>query len=187
VARGREAKALEIREVLIRRGQATDAAPLAAFAREIFDQTFGPHNDPEDMGTYMREAFGEAQQAGELADAGIVTLVAEVRGELAGYAQVSSRREPPARSGPGPVELMRFYVGTAWHGRGVAQALMRAVVESARDLGGQSLWLCVWGENARAVEFYRKCGFVETGTAPFQLGEDLQTDLVMARPLAASA
>ena len=186
MARGREAKALEIREALIRRGRATDAARLAAFAREIFDQTFGPHNDPGDMGTYMREAFGEAQQAGELADSGIVTLIAEVEGGLAGYAQVSSRREPPARSGPDPVELMRFYVGIAWQGRGVAQALMRAVVDEATRLGGHTLWLCVWGENARAVGFYRKCGFVETGTAPFQLGEDLQTDLVMARPLAAS-
>lgn len=187
MARGREATALEVREVLIRRGRAADAAHLAAFAREIFEQTFGPDNDPEDMETYMREAFGEAQQAAELADPAIVTFVADMQGALAGYAQVSSRRDPPARSGADPVELMRFYVGTAWHGRGVAQALMRAVVEEARRLGGHTLWLCVWGENARAVAFYRKCGFVETGTAPFQLGEDLQTDLVMARPIAAPA
>lgn len=172
---------------MIRHGRAADATRLAGFARAIFDQTFGSYNDPADMGTYMREAFGEAQQARELADSAIVTLLAEVRGELAGYAQLSSRREPPASSGADPVELMRFYVGSAWHGRGIAQALMRAVVEEGRRIGGQTLWLCVWGDNARAVGFYRKCGFEETGTAPFQLGEDLQTDLVMARPLATSS
>lgn len=183
MARGREAETLEVHEVLIRRGRPEDAVPLASFAREIFDRTFGPWNDPADMRAYMDEVFGEAQQARELADPLIATLMAEVDGELAGYAQVSPRRAPPAAAGPLPVELMRFYVGTGWQGRGVAQSLMGAVVEEAGRFGGATLWLCVWGDNARALSFYRKCGFSEIGTTPFQLGQDLQTDLVMARAL----
>lgn len=168
---------------MIRRARAEDAAALAAFARQIFDVTFGPSNDPADMRSYMDEVFGEAQQARELADPGIVTLIADVDGGIAAYAQVSARRVPPVVTGPAPVELMRFYVGVAWQGQGVAQSLMRAVTGTATRLGGATLWLCVWGENARATGFYRKCGFAEVGTAPFQLGEDLQTDLVMARAL----
>jgi ribosomal protein S18 acetylase RimI-like enzyme len=160
-----------------------DARSLAAFAREIFDATFGPHNDPADMHAYMDEAFGEAQQQRELADPGVVTLLAEAGGELAGYAQVSARRTPPAAVEAEPVELVRFYVGSGWQGRGIAQALMRAVEGEAARLGGGTLWLCVWGENARALAFYRKCGFREIGTTPFQLGRDTQTDLVMARAL----
>ncbi|HEU4827685.1 MAG TPA: GNAT family N-acetyltransferase [Gemmatimonadales bacterium] len=171
---------------MIRRGHADDAAGLAGFARQIFDETFGPWNDPVDMRTYMDEAFGMEQQARELADPAIVTLIAEADGELAGYAQVSSRRVPSIPSGPAPVELMRFYVGVGWQGRGVAQSLMRAVVEEAERLGGATLWLCVWGENARALAFYRKCGFSEIGTTPFQLGKDTQTDLVMARRIDAA-
>lgn len=183
MARGREAETLEVRKVLIRRGRPEDAGPLASFAREIFDRTFGPMNDPADMRAYMDEAFGAAQQAKELADPLIATLMAEVDGELAAYAQVSPRRAPPAPADPRPVELVRFYVGTGWQGQGVAQTLMSAVVEEAIRFGGGSLWLCVWGDNARALTFYRKCGFGEIGTAPFQLGQDLQTDLVMARAL----
>ncbi len=183
MARRGQVEDLEVREVLIRRGRAEDAGPLASFAREIFDTTFGPYNDPADMRAYMDDVFGTAQQEGELADPAIVTLLAEAGGDLAGYAQVSARRVPAAAAGAEPVELMRFYVGTGWHGRGVARALMRAVEREAVRLGGRTLWLCVWGENARALSFYRKCGFREIGTAPFQLGRDTQTDLVMARPL----
>ncbi|MGE5927648.1 MAG: N-acetyltransferase family protein [Gemmatimonadota bacterium] len=183
MARGGETEELEVREILIRRAHRDDAASLASFAREIFDTTFGPHNDPADMRAYMDEAFGEAQQGSELTDPAIVTFIADADGELAGYAQLSARRTPPAKTGPQPVELMRFYVGSGWQGRGVAQALMRAVEREARRLGAEALWLCVWGQNARAVSFYRKCGFREIGTTPFQLGRDTQTDLVMARAL----
>jgi len=186
MAGGREAEALEIREVVIRRGRSEDAARLADFAREIFDATFGPRNDPLDMQAYMDEAFGEPQQARELVDPGIVTLLAEVEGHIAGYAQVSARRIPPAPTTGIPVELMRFYVGRRWQGRGVAQPLMEAVDAAAGALGGSTLWLCVWGENARATAFYRKCGFTQIGTTPFQLGRDTQTDRVMARPLGPS-
>ena len=171
---------------MIRRGRIEDAAGLADFAREIFDATFGPWNDPLDMRAYMDEAFGEPQQARELVDPEIVTLLAEVGDELAGYAQVSARRLPPAPTTEFPVELMRFYVSPRWQGRGVAQSLMEAVDAAAEELGGTTLWLCVWGENARATAFYRKCGFVDIGTTPFQLGSDTQTDLVMARALGAS-
>jgi ribosomal protein S18 acetylase RimI-like enzyme len=183
MARRGQAETLEVREVLIRPARPDDASALASFARRIFDATFGPFNDPADMRAYTDEAFGDAQQGSELVDPAIATLLAEADGELAGYAQVSARRTPPAAAGPRPIELMRFYVGTGWQGRGVAQALMRAVVEEASRRGGGTLWLCVWGENARALAFYRKWGFREFGTTPFQLGRDIQTDLVMARAL----
>lgn len=183
MARGGKAEELEVREILIRRARTADAPSLASFARGVFDATFGPYNDPADMRAYMDETFGEAQQAREISNPAIVTLLAEAGGELAGYAQVSARRAPPAPMDERPVELMRFYVGSGWQGRGVAQALMRAVEREATQLGAGTLWLCVWGENARALAFYRKCGFREIGTTPFQLGRDIQTDLVMARAL----
>jgi ribosomal protein S18 acetylase RimI-like enzyme len=74
-------------------------------------------------------------------------------------------------------------VRRAHHGRGVAQALMASVVGEARALGATALWLGVWERNARAIAFYRKCGFERRGEHPFLLGRDLQTDWVMSRPL----
>src|SRR5436305_271799 len=92
------------------------------------------------------------------------------------------RRRPlfwPAKALPAPVELARFYVAHAWHGRGIAQALMDAVKNAAEVLGGKTLWLGVWERNARAIAFYEKCGFRTVGSHPFLVGSDLQTDLVM--------
>jgi ribosomal protein S18 acetylase RimI-like enzyme len=43
------------------------------------------------------------------------------------------------------------------------------------------IWLDVWERNARAIAFYQKWGFAVVGTQTFQLGSDLQNDLLMQR------
>ena len=82
-----------------------------------------------------------------------------------------------------PVELERFYLDHAWHGRGVAASLMEAVIRVASACAGDTLWLGVWERNARAIRFYRKWGFERVGAQTFRLGADLQTDDVMRRAL----
>lgn len=162
--------------MIIRRALPHDAAALAALAERTFVDAFGAENRAEDMAAYIAENFGEAQQRREIDDPDIVTLVVDIDYALTAYAQLR-------RTAPGEVELARFYVEGAHHGRGVAQALMAAVEAESRALGVARLWLGVWERNARAINFYRKCGFVQTGTQPFLLGSDLQTDWVMARTL----
>ena len=70
-----------------------------------------------------------------------------------------------------------------WQGRGVAQALMEATLEAAAARGAGTVWLAVWERNHRARAFYRKRGFVDRGEKAFLLGNDRQTDRVMALAL----
>jgi ribosomal protein S18 acetylase RimI-like enzyme len=90
---------------------------------------------------------------------------------------------PAAVGGPAPLELKRLYVARAWHGRGVAQALMNAALDAARARSAGTLWLGVWERNPRAVRFYEKYGFARVGEHTFVLGADAQTDWILARPL----
>jgi ribosomal protein S18 acetylase RimI-like enzyme len=60
---------------------------------------------------------------------------------------------------------------------------MQAALKRAQSLGCDVVWLGVWDRNERAIEFYRKWGFEEFGDQPFQLGIDVQNDLLMARPV----
>jgi ribosomal protein S18 acetylase RimI-like enzyme len=156
----------------IRRAVAADAAPLAALALQTFVDAFAADNRAEDMEAYTAAAFGEAQQRREIEDPNVITLLAE----WIAYAQIR-------RTGEREVELARFYVHRAHHGHGIARTLMNAVEAESRALGATRIWLGVWERNARAIAFYRKCGFEQCGTQPFLLGGDLQTDWVMARRL----
>jgi ribosomal protein S18 acetylase RimI-like enzyme len=167
----------------LRRGGPGDAAALSAFAARVFVETFGPHNRAEDIAQYVTTTYGPTRQAAELADPAIVTIVAEDQGDLAGFAQVRHHPPPASVPGPAPVELWRFYVGTAWRGQGLAQRLMDAVHAAATEMGGRTLWLAVWERNPRAIAFYEKVGFRRAGTQVFMLGADRQTDNIMVAPV----
>ena len=110
-------------------------------------------------------------------------MLAIAGAELVGFAQLRSVRPPPCLDPVQAIELWRFYVARAWHGRGVAQELMAAVVQEARDAGSETLWLGVWERNPRAQSFYKKSGFLDVGTQTFLVGTDEQHDRVLAMSL----
>ncbi len=169
--------------ITIRRAVVTDAPALAEFGRRTFHDTFAPDNDPADMAAYLAEAFAPEKQAAQLAAPGRTCLFAEVDGALVGYACLMDGAQHRDAGGAHPVELERFYVDRRWHGRGVAAPLMMAVVQYARAVGADVLWLGVWERNARAIAYYRKQGFERVGAQTFHLGADVQTDDVMRRAL----
>lgn len=163
----------------IRRGQPADAPMLADLAARTFRDTYAAQNTPENLGRHLAEHYGVDRQAAELADPGVTTLIAEVDGRPAGFAQLANRTPPQALPESGGLFLSRFYLEREWIGRGLAQALMASTRSIARDRGGEYLWLTVWQENPRAVAFYRKCGFVEAGRTTFVVGNDPQVDWLM--------
>lgn len=168
---------------MIRRAEPADAAALTAFALRVFSGTYGAYNTAEDLAVYLADAYSEAHQAREIANPDIITLVAAEDGHLAAFAQV--RRQPPPEGieADAGIEIWRFYVDPAWHGRGLAQRLMACTLDAARELaagkGSRKVWLGVWERNPRAIAFYEKCGFRDVGPKSFLFGRDLQTDRVL--------
>ena len=169
--------------ITIRRGMPADARLLADLAASTFRETFAVENRPEDMALYVSTAYGVSQQEAELANPEITTLLAEVDGHPAGYAQLRASAVPDCVGGITPLELWRFYVAAPWHGRGIAHSLMKGVEMAARAREAQTLWLGVWERNERAKSFYRKWGFADAGSQLFVLGTDAQTDRIMVRSL----
>jgi ribosomal protein S18 acetylase RimI-like enzyme len=164
----------------IRRAGPADAAPLAELAARTYTDTFADSTDPKDLELFLAKSYGVPQQTRELTDPDAITLVAEGERGLAGFAQVRRGAAPSCVQGPAPiVEIWRFYVDRDWHGRGVAQRLMAAAWDAARELGARTLWLSVWEHNARAQAFYAKFGFRDVGSKDFWVGTDCQTDRIM--------
>ena len=163
----------------IRPAVPADAAALAIFAERTFRDAFADGNAPENLGAYCARAYGANVQSREIADPLLRTLLCESARTLVGYGQL--RLETPIDCVPArrPARLQRIYVDAAWHGRGVAPLLMSALLDAAA--GADRVWLGVWERNPRALAFYRKFGFETVGSMDFHFGDEVQTDLVMAR------
>lgn len=178
-------------EIHYRTACPTDAAALSDLASRTFFDTFASYNTAEDMAMYLAKAYSVEQLASELQDRTMATLVAEASGALIAFAQLRFAAILPALPSPtpadAPVEIWRFYVDRAWHGRGVAHALMAHVNACAASNGGRTLWLGVWERNTRGIAFYRKAGFVDVGEQQFVLGTDVQNDRVMQRAVSSGS
>jgi ribosomal protein S18 acetylase RimI-like enzyme len=163
-----------------------DAALLAALGEQAFREAFAKDNTPEDMATYLSQNFSPEIQAAEIARVGSIFLIFEVDGQPAGYARLqdgasdASLASSETWHSTHPMELVRIYLLQAYTGRHLADRLMQVCLDQARSRGVDVLWLGVWQHNARAIAFYRRWGFEIAGTHHFQLGQDLQTDNVMA-------
>lgn len=169
--------------VTVRNASEADARLLAEVGARTFDDTFTADNKPEDMAAYLSSAFGPEIQAAELADPHALFLIAEVDGEAAGYAKLQEGVAPGCVTGDKPIEIVRLYAERGYHGRGVGAALMLECLRAAERRGARTIWLGVWEHNRRALAFYRKWGFTEVGSHEFRLGADIQTDVIMVKPL----
>jgi diamine N-acetyltransferase len=170
-------------DVAIRDAVVADAAELAAFATAVFRETYATTTRPADLDQHVARWLSPEAQARDIDDSAMRTLLLTLGGSLAGYAQLRCARAPSCVSGADglqrpALEIMRFYIAPAWHGRGLAQRLMKACLEVGRATGS-AVWLGVYTRNPRAVRFYLKCGFRTVGTQTFVLGGDAQEDLVM--------
>ena len=173
----------QIPDLRIRRGTLADAGLLSELGARTFSETFAADNTPEDLAAYVATSFNLARQTSELEDPASTFLIAEVEGRAAGYAKLHDGEPEKGVEGPNPVELVRLYVSRDWLGRGIGEQLMRACIDEARQAGHETIWLGVWERNARAQAFYRKWNFRTVGEHMFQLGSDLQRDILMERPL----
>jgi ribosomal protein S18 acetylase RimI-like enzyme len=165
-----------------------DLTELADVAARTFPLACPPSVTPDNVAAFIAENLSEERFRGYLADAERVVLTARDGTRISGYAilirgvatDADVQRAVSLRPA---VELSKMYVLPDGHGSGVSAALMTAAIEASTALGAACIWLGVNQENQRAQRFYAKHGFTTSGTKTFRLGDHLENDYVMVRPL----
>jgi diamine N-acetyltransferase len=164
-------------DITIRTATAADAELIADLSRETFYDAFIADNKKEDMDKFMNEQFTKESLMKEVGTPGNTFLLPYIDGEVAGYARL---RENKALQ---EIEIARIYNKTTAIGKGIGKALMLACIETAEKLNKKIIWLGVWEENQRAIDFYKKFGFEKYDEHDFLLGDDLQKDWLMKKHL----
>ncbi len=167
--------------MVIRTATSEDNRLLAEIGAETFYDSFAADNTPENMRAYLSASFSPDLQGLELADPRSKFLIAEMEDAVIGYAHLKFGVAQRVKVGNKPVEIVRFYSRKQWIGKGVGAQLMEKCLQEAVAAGCDAIWLGVWEINSRAIAFYRKWGFCEAGKQTFQLGNDLQRDLLMVK------
>ena len=167
----------------IRPATSGDVEIVADLSARTFVSAYKTMLPDEALGDFVDSAFSQNKIREEMDIPGSHFLLAYEGETLVGYAFLREAGPPTGVTGAKPVELARIYFEGHVTGKGYGSMLMNACIDRAIQAGYDVLWLGVWERNERAIRFYEKRGFVQVGSLPFVFGDQLHTDLVMARLL----
>lgn len=168
---------------LIRKATAADASLIAELSRATFYETFAPFNTAENMQLFMDGPFHREKLMQEVEDPANLFFLAMEGEQAVGYVKMKVNNDAPGLEGQQAIEIARIYAIAQQVGRGVGRRLMEHCLDVAAQLNMDIIWLGVWEQNRRAIDFYTRWGFEPFGTHLFQLGNDPQTDWLMKRPV----
>jgi len=171
-----------IEEPVLRRCGPGDAEALALVGAATFLEALSGLLRGPDILAHCRVHHDDAVYARWLDDPAYRICAAEVRHAPVGYA-VLAPPDLPVETMPTDLELKRIYLLHRYQGRGLGRRLLQWAVSEARATGAARLLLGVNVDNAPALAFYERAGFLRVGARRFQVGSELCSDHVMALAL----
>lgn len=166
-------------KIIIKKATISDLESIQEISKRTFTETFSEVNTPENMENYVLENFNPAQIASEINNRDSAFYLASLENEIIGYMKLNFGEAQTENQEENNLEIHRIYVLQAFHGKKIGQLLLDEALKIAKQMAVNSVWLGVWEENHRAIQFYSKNGFVEFDKHIFTLGNDVQTDLLM--------
>lgn len=152
---------------------------LQHIAQKTFIDTFGHQNDEADMKVYLKEAFSLSNIKKEFYNPHSQFYFLRIDDQVAGYSKLNTKDAQSENKGDDNIEIERIYLEKSFQGKGLGKALMVHAIETAKEKGMNYIWLGVWEKNQKAIDFYKKFGFVIFDDHYFTLGKDVQRDLLM--------
>ena len=148
------------RTALLRAVCKEDAIPMIAYMKACYEQTPYLMRYPDEFAVTAEQEATYLER--QLVSPDVLMLVCEVEGKLAGNCQLDLNRWRKTRHrGQAAIALLKDY----W-GLGIGTAMLKEMIEKARQEKLEQLELEVIEGNQRAIGLYHKMGFVCTGEKP---------------------
>ena len=152
---------------------------LQKIGRQTFEETFAESNSAQNMAKYLEDAYSYEKLSAELNDPNSIFYFAMMGQDVIGYLKLNVGASQTEVKDNDALEIERIYVLKSFQGKKVGQILFEKAIQIAKEQNAEFVWLGVWEENKRAIQFYTKNGFVEFDQHVFVLGDEAQTDIMM--------
>ena len=159
---------------VIERARPEEAAALLDYLKIVGGETENLSFGAEGVSLDLEAEQDHLRMQSESTDN--VQYLAKVKDEIVGTASLNRKHKRMSHRGEFGISLKK-----AWWGRGVASALMEAILVFAKENDFEQLNLEVRSDNARAIRLYEKYGFRKLCTFPhfFKInGEYVDFDLM---------
>ena len=141
----------------IRSAKHWDALILAQMAMESYAVAFGQSMTREELLWQLHNTKSIAYFSERIVTDAILLAILESR--MVGYIQITDVTLPVPSVDAADQQLNALYVVGQYQGRGIGTRLMERALKLPRVRSAPKLYLDVWNENRKALEFYDRYGF----------------------------
>lgn len=148
-----------------------DAELLADIGRQTFIESHGHSASISDIEAYIGEKYNYNVFKKELEDQDNIYYKVLYNNELAGYSKIILDFSHTNISLSNVTKLERIYLLKDFYDQKLGSSLFRHNIEISKSRAQKGMWLYVWNENHRAVNFYTHKGFKIVGSHDFKISE----------------
>ena len=157
--------------VTIEKATTDNSALLADIGRITFIESHGHSAPAADIHAYVAAKYTQAILQQELSDSKNIYHILYYAQQPAGYSKIIFHSPHPGMPHQNITKLERIYLLKEFYQLKLGYELLRFNVDLSKKNNEAGMWLYVWKENHRAVNFYTKAGFRITGSYDFKLSE----------------
>jgi ribosomal protein S18 acetylase RimI-like enzyme len=150
--------------MMIRPWQKRDLATISRMTLQSWLSTYTNFIPEGDIRSYFDDHYTEASLLRMFNDPFVHGFVAEMEGNIVGYARLDFDPDEHRLSVPSLHVLSRF------QGQGIGRQLLEAAERHAGGKGLDELWIGAMIKNRKALALYRKMGFLFVHEEPFTVG-----------------
>ena len=163
----------------IKRATVNDVKSLRQLSIQTFTETYTQYNTAEDMQLYNETYFNEERLLNEVSGDDNLFFLAYSGDVLAGYVKMRTTEQLEELNNRRHIEIERIYVLQQFQKQKIGLFLINHCIETSAQQGFDVIWLGVWEQNKKAIDFYMSRGFTIFGVHDFVLGTDKQKDWLM--------
>ena len=168
----------------IRLAKKEDAQFIALLGRITFTETFGHFfRDKQDLLNYYDATFSVEKIETGIAKPENVFWIAFVNRLPVGYAKLKLHCRSQFIDSDNICQLQKIYVLKDYLSMKIGFQLQTVLLDKAKELNFNAIWLSVLGSNERAINFYKRNGFEKIGDHDFHIGKESFEFIAMKKEL----
>lgn len=157
----------------------SEVEELQSISRQTFYETYCTMNTKENMDKYLNENLSISTLEKELKNPNSEFYIIKDLDKNIGYLKLNMGPAQTDIKDASALEIERIYVIKEYQGKKAGQQLYEKTIQVAKEKMLKYIWLGVWQENSKAIQFYVKNGFEIFDQHFFKLGDEEQTDFLM--------
>lgn len=149
-----------------------DIPILVEIGKQTFIESHGNSASSSVIDQYIAKTYTNDAISNELSNSKNIYHLLTYKGKTAGFSKIifdSQHANIPYQQ---VTKLERIYIVKEFYELKLGLELLNYTIALSQQNKQAGMWLYVWKENKRAINFYTKCGFKIIGSYDFKLSDD---------------